>query len=88
MMRSVRIMSKYNIDDRVYCINKENYRIDCGVIRQIIIDSERISYKLSLIGYNTFSSLIVEESLISKDYMELYQRIKDNITKYFPLMWR
>lgn len=81
-------MTKYKIKDRVYCINKESHRIECGIIQQIIIEGNGINYKLELIGYSTYYPLIVEENLIGKTTEELYQQIRDNIKEYFPLYWR
>ncbi len=82
-------MNEYNIKDRVYCINKEDHRIDCGIIKQIIIEENNtINYRLELIGYNSYYDLIVEEKLIGKTPEELYQKLRDNIKEYFPLHWR
>ena len=81
-------MIKYNINDRVYCINKEEHQIECGTIQKIIIEKEKINYQLSLIGYKTYYPLTVEENLVGKTTDELYQQLRDNIENYFPLMRR
>ena len=79
---------KYNIKDRVYCINKDRNHIDCGIVRQIILEEKAICYRLELIGYNSYYDLTVEEKLIGKTTEELYQYLRDNIEEYFPLYWR
>ncbi len=81
-------MNKFGINDRVYCINKAEHHIDCCVIRKIIIDDKGISYDVDLMGYNSFRSLIVEENLIGYNPDDLYQKIKDDIKKYYPLHWK
>jgi len=79
-------MNKYDIKDRVYAINKNENHIERGIIRKIIIEDKKISYELEITGYNTFHSEIFVEDLISRNTAELYQYLKDNIEKFFPLV--
>ena len=79
---------KYKINEKVYCVNKERRCIECGGIIQIIMEEDKIKYKLEIIGYSGYYSLIVEENLIGKTPEELYQHLRDNIEEYFPLHWR